>query len=229
MNAIARATKFTALSTISFGVGLSLFGRPWPETTPSQISTTTKQSLSILKSIQSNELYQKLSQPDSKYKMLLGSQLIPEAHRINHVGQGILNSPKHIAIDPIIFMNNEEGKFYFFSHLGPQLVGNDDKVHNGVIATLLDESLCFCGFSKLPSKRGVTAKLNIEFKEKSPPNSNLMLFAEVVQNKGRKCVIKGYVETIPVDKSDRAIRVADATCILVEPKWFKYLNWVPLF
>lgn len=119
---------------------------------------------------------------------------------------------------------------YSFCHLGSSLTGDDNKIHNGIISTLLDESLCFCGFDKLPSKRGVTAKLTIDFKNKAPPNSNIMLIANVTETKGRKCIIKGHVETIPeINSKDKPIHVADAICILVEPKWFKYFGWVDLF
>ncbi|GME73809.1 unnamed protein product [Ambrosiozyma monospora] len=132
-------------------------------------------------------------------------------------------------------------QLFAFFKLGSNLVSHDGKIHNGIITTLLDENLCFCGFPNLPSKRGVTARLTVNYLQKAPPNSNVVLVAQVKSAKGRKVVVEGYVETLGdhddghdgqgkgKGNSKGGVRIADAVCILVEPTWFKYLSWVPLF
>ncbi|KAH3685430.1 hypothetical protein WICPIJ_003588 [Wickerhamomyces pijperi] len=74
-------------------------------------------------------------------------------------------------------------------------------------------------------KRGVTAKLTIDFKDRVKTDATVLLKAKVVESKGRKVVIAGHIET--VDENPEVI--ATANCILVEPKWFKYFSWLSMF
>ncbi|QEL62169.1 hypothetical protein SBP28_004180 [Candidozyma auris] len=95
-------------------------------------------------------------------------------------------------------------------------------LHNGITATILDEGLCACGFSSLPSKRGVTANLTIDFKNQAQPQSTVVLRAKVAEAKGRKVVIDGTLSTFPTHLGEKPMEIASAKCVLVEPKWFKY-------
>ncbi|KAG7892375.1 hypothetical protein KL905_003290 [Ogataea polymorpha] len=219
-----RFAGVTGVSMVSFGAGVSVFGRAWPVLKEKDKQLANERSLQSLDFIKNSTLYKQLA-ADKSFELLSGSQLIPEAHRQYHVGQGLLNSPNHMTTDPIIFLNRDQGKMYCIAHLGAQTVGTDRKIHNGIIATIIDEGLCLCGFSKLPSKRGVTAQLKLDFFQKAPPESTVVLEAQVQEFRGRKCVITGTVKTL--ERSP--IKVADGYCVLVEPVWFKYLNWVPVF
>ncbi|QPG76798.1 hypothetical protein FOA43_004192 [Brettanomyces nanus] len=222
----------TTLATGFFAAGFAMCAHTWPPSTdrePSQMSARNRETLALLNRVQKSEIFQKLIN-DSNYTMLMSSDLIPEAHRVNHVGLGLMNSPKHLAVGSLVFINTTAGKMYAFEKLDSNLVGTDGKIHNGVVSTLMDESLCFCGFPQLPSKRGVTARLSINYHVKIQPNSMVMLVAKVTESHGRKCVIKGHIETFPdTDDDHQAERIADGECILVQPKWFKYFNWVRLF
>lgn len=107
-----------------------------------------------------------------------------------------------------------------FYHLGNKLTSQDGQIHNGIISTILDEGLCTTGFNKLPSKRGVTAKLNINFINQANKNTTVILKAKVVQHKGRKVVINGQLSELGGHV------IANGNCILVEPKWFRYFSWI---
>lgn len=217
-----------------FGAGFALFAHPWPGTR--RLSSGERNNgvnkaqigqMQISNVILTSPIFQEVLK-DSDFLLLTVDELIPQAHRNNHVGQGLLGSPNHLDVGPLLFLNKSKGQMYAFCHLGPSLEGGDGKVHNGILATLLDESLCFCGFDKLPSKRGVTAQLTINFKDKVHLGKNgtdVILSANVKEWKGRKCIIDGKVQTLERNPTT----VADATCVLVEPKWFKWLSWVDLF
>lgn len=165
-----------------------------------------------------NESFIRISQSDN----------LPQQHHHNYVGSGLLFGPNLMEIDPIIFLNPDSGEITSFYHLGSKLISQDGLIHNGVTSTIIDEGLCTCGFSRLPSKKGVTAKLSISFENQAPPNSTVVLKAKVVESKGRKVVIDGVLETFPLDGSN-PITIANANCVLVEPKWFKYLSWLQIF
>lgn len=162
---------------------------------------------------------------DTDYERYYKSDTFPDQHRSNYVASGLLFGPDLFEIDPIVFIKKSTGELTSFYHLGDKLISQDGQIHNGIVSTILDEGLCSAGFPLLPSKRGVTAKLSIDFRNQAPPNSTVMLKAKVVELKGRKVVIHGYLETLPIRPADAKIRIADSDCILVEPKWFKYFRW----
>lgn len=225
---IFRFVGRTLVATTFFGAGFALCAHTWPPSKDVDIrkmSERNKQTMALFNSVQKSPIFQKLMS-DDKYKLVISSDLIPEAYRDNHVGMGLLNTPKHLQVGPLIFINEKDGEICSFSKLDSNLVGTDGKIHNGVIQTLMDEQLCFCGFPQLPLKRGVTAKLSVDYHGKAAPNSMVMLVAKVAQTHGRKCVIDGHVETFDASSQAPPKRIADAECILVQPKWFKYFNWV---
>lgn len=221
MGIFIKAITRPILLTGAFAFGLAMFVRPWPIKPLSQRQNPPQFKLAA--DLETNQLFKDVS-TDKAFKRVQAAELIPDAHKVNHVGQGLLNGPNHLDIGPLVYINKSKGEMVAFTRLGHGLTGSDGKVHNGIISTLLDELLCFCGFPKLPNKRGVTASLDIEFLKRAEPNSILVLNSKVVNHKGRKCVIEGDVKDL---KNGELI--ARANCILVEPKWFKYLNWVTLF
>lgn len=228
---ILRFAGRTIVSSGFFAAGFVMCAHAWPSSKgddPKVMSARNKETLSLFSSVQNSAIFQRLID-DSSFRMLISSDLIPEAHRVNHVGLGLLNSPKKINIGPLIFINPEKGEMYSFCRLNSNLVGTDGKIHNGVISTLMDESLCFCGFPKLPSKRGVTARLSINYHAKASPDSMVILVAKVTNHHNRKCVINGHIETYDEKSLKKPEVIADGECILVQPKWFKYFDWVHLF
>ncbi|SMN21305.1 similar to Saccharomyces cerevisiae YBL095W Putative protein of unknown function [Maudiozyma saulgeensis] len=242
------------LPTAGFTLGVATFIKGWPDESDAltledpikdvaKVLGKSKQPLhlqrsDILYKISKLPLYKELMvDPDVKHTFQ--SEGIPQGHRFYHVGQGQLFGPGKLEIDPLVFMNEKKGEIVVFYHLGKDLANERGQIHKGVLSLLLDEGLCFCGFPKLPNRRGVTAKLSIEFAKEIPQDSTIVLKAHVSDSKGRKCIIDGSLESIPQRNifnkilrqggSGNGTIFVRSKCILVEPKWFKYFSWVNLF
>lgn len=182
---------------------------------------------SVVDELESTQQYKSIAE-NKDMKRLFSRNMFPNQHLNNYVVTGLLHGKDLKEIDPIIFRNEKKGELIGFFFLGKQLLGNDGGSHRGIISLLLDENLCMCGFPFLPSKMGVTANLSIDFKNPAPPSVVLVLRAHLVEHKGRKAVIKGNLETFPLLKSEKKTEIAEATCVMVEPRWFKYLSWLNL-
>ncbi|KAK6465086.1 HotDog domain-containing protein [Scheffersomyces coipomensis] len=213
----------TSVPLIAFGVGVAAFPvnyrkGNWREKKLLHINE------SIVNQISSTDEYKALIE-DPNTSRYNSSDAFPDQHHKNYVGTGLLFGPDLFEIDPIVFLNEKQGELTSFYHLGDKLISQDGKIHNGIVSTILDEGLCSCGFPLLPSKKGVTASLSIDFKNQAPPGSTVVLRAKVVEAKGRKVVIEGNLETLPFNKDETPIQIAHSRCILVEPKWFKYFAW----
>ncbi|CCH41515.1 hypothetical protein BN7_1056 [Wickerhamomyces ciferrii] len=217
--------KRVTFSTLAFATGFTAFARVWPENSK-ELNTRriTEQKAEILESIKKSPNYIQLLRNED-YTGDVHSSRIPRLHQSNHVSQGLLFGPQHLEIDPLVFTNEKDKELQAYYHLGERLTSYDGNIHNGVISTILDELLCFCGFPELPSKRGVTAKLSIDFNQHVQPNTTVLLKAKVKEVKGRKVIIGGHIETL----DPNPIIIANANCVLVEPKWFKYFKWASLF
>ena len=226
------------LPVVGFTAGFATFAKPWHSVDEDgNIQTLKKpldsQRVDVLGNLAELPLYKKLAS-DPNVKQTNQSEKIPLQHQHYHVGQGLLYGPAHLEIDPLVFQDESKKELIAFYHLGNNLGNEKSKVHKGILALLLDEALCYCGFPSLPHKRGVTAKLDIDFHKDVPKDSTVVLRARVVENKGRKCVIKGTLESVPKSSWFSIVRseptiFADATCILVEPKWFKYASRINTF
>lgn len=176
--------------------------------------------------IESSSLYKRLDKDPANIKYYT-SEMFPEQHHKNHVGTGLLFGPNLFEVDPVLFINESKGELTGFYHLGKELISQDGLIHNGVTSTILDEGLCACGFAKLPSKKGVTANLTINFHNQAPPDSTVVLRAKVVEHKGRKVVIEGTLSMFSLGDA-KTTEIASSTCVLVEPKWFRYFRWLDL-
>ncbi|KAK6882295.1 hypothetical protein K6H10_000935 [Candida tropicalis] len=234
---------------VAFGAGLTAFPKDWRKGQFGDKKLLVIND-SVLQQIESSDIYKELSAntnlrmynsshkfPDQHHKnyvntgLLFGPDLMeidpfPDQHHKNYVNTGLLFGPDLMEIDPVVFIDENVGELTSFYHLGDKLISQDGQIHNGVVSTILDEGLCSAGFPLLPSKKGVTAKLSIDFKNQAPPQSTVVLHAKVKEHKGRKVVIEGYLETLPVNKSEKPLLIAESRCVLVEPKWFKYFRWL---
>lgn len=224
MTFVRTLTRLTA-PVAAFGIGFAFFPADWRKgnSAPARL---THFNADVMTKLQQSRLYQQLDN-DANVVKYYSSERFPVQHRKNHVGSGLLFGPDLFEVDPVVFLDDTKGELTAFYHLGSRLNSDDGQIHNGVSSTILDEGLCACGFSKLPSKKGVTANLSIDFKNQAPPNSTVVLRAHVVEAKGRKVVIEGTLSTFPLDGSAE-FDIASARCVLVEPKWFKYFRWLQL-
>lgn len=117
----------------------------------------------------------------------------------------------------------KNNKAYTFFHLGNELTGHAGIVHGGMLATLLDELTCRLAFLNFKSRLGVTALLKINYRQPCYANSHIMVKCEVVNKKGRKCLVRGTIYKFNPD-SDGTIEdplnlLTECECLVVEPKW----------
>lgn len=211
---VAFATGYGAVHLTSDNSSLFL---PRPE---------DQQKLQFIAEIKASKEY-KLLENNPKFSLNSHSSTIPVSYRQNHVGQGLLYGLDHFEIDPLVFINKEDGELVGFYRIGKKLVDKSGYLHHGILGLMLDEGLCFCGFPKLPHNRGVTGKLDLAYDANVKLNETLVLKAKVVESKGRKAVIDGHVAVLKGGKEGTIL--ARGHCVLVEPKWFKYIDWLDLF
>lgn len=81
-------------------------------------------------------------------------------------------------------------------HLGRALCGHDGIVHGGLLATVMDETLGRNALLNLPSRIGVTANLNINYRSPCMADQFVVVRTKLVELKGRKCVAEAKMETL---------------------------------
>lgn len=111
------------------------------------------------------------------------------------------------------------------------------------MATMLDEGLARCCFAALPSKVGVTARLEIDFRRPTKCDGLVILKARTQRVEGRKAWVKGRVEVLPIGEGEAMgkegkVEVApydemgevlvEAEGLFVEPKWAKVNGLRPM-
>ena len=215
----------TTVPLVALAGGFFLFPKEWRKN-HQNVYTLNHFNEEAAKKLTESSEYQVLDNNKAFTRMSISHEF-PQQHKENHATSGILFGPHLMEVDLIIFINPSDGELVSFFHLGAKLVSHDGQIHNGVVSTILDEGLCACGFSKLPSKKGVTAKLSIDFLNQARPESTVVLRAKVTEAKGRKVVIQGRLELLAA-AAHESIPIASAECVLVEPKWFKYFSWLQL-
>ncbi|KAK8847539.1 hypothetical protein IAR55_005397 [Kwoniella newhampshirensis] len=135
----------------------------------------------------------------------------------NSLTAGSLRGPGKLAVPPVLFAKTDESQAIAVIHLGRALCGHDGIVHGGLLATVLDESLGRNALLNLPSRIGVTANLNINYRSPCMADQFVVVRTKIDQLKGRKAVVSATMETLTGE------RVADATAIFIEPKWAQFL------
>jgi Thioesterase superfamily len=100
---------------------------------------------------------------------------IPDKDIPHNLTGGTLNGLGRVSVAPIAFSDGEGTEFYAVLHIGRDVCGQDGYVHDGLLATILDESLARCCFPALPNRIGVTANLNIDYRKSIPVDSYLLV------------------------------------------------------
>ena len=141
----------------------------------------------------------------------------PQSQRKHSLTAATLIGPGRIPVPPLVFL--EEGKsLVSISYLSTDLCGHVGIIHGGLLATLLDEGLARCGFSALPNKIGVTANLNINYRNPAPAGSYVVLKAETTKVEGRKVWVKGRIELLG-DTIEPGKLLTEAEGLFIEPKY----------
>lgn len=145
----------------------------------------------------------------------------PESHRKHNLTAATLIGPGKIPVPPLVFLE-ESKKLVSISYLSTDLCGHVGIIHGGLLATMLDEGLARCGFSALPHKIGVTANLNINYRNPLPAGSYVVLKAETTKVEGRKVWVKGRIELLG-DTTEPGKLLVEAEGLFIEPKYAKSL------
>lgn len=151
-----------------------------------------------------------------------------------------------IPVPPLMFTKGHKGEeLVAISYLGADLCGHVGIIHGGMLATMLDEGLARCCFAALPSKVGVTARLEIDFRRPTKCEGFVILKARTEKVEGRKAWVKGRVEALPMMRGGDRERVTigrtveigpyeekgevlvEAEGLFVEPKWAKVRSFDP--
>ena len=74
--------------------------------------------------------------------------------------------------------------------------GHAGIVHGGLLATILDEALARTALLNLPSKIGVTARLELDYRSPVRADQFLALHIRLVELDGRKAWVEGWVEPL---------------------------------
>lgn len=111
-------------------------------------------------------------------------------------------------------------------HLGSTLCGHEGIIHGGMLATLLDESLCRCAFPLLPNNLGVTASLNIKYLSPTRANSFVVLHARTISVDGRKAIAKGKISVISAcpDEDYKLTPTVSAEILVIQPRWVSEIS-----
>jgi acyl-coenzyme A thioesterase PaaI-like protein len=141
---------------------------------------------------------------------------------------GISHTPVNLRLKQEIVDDTDTAELIVFYFLGPKLCGHKGIIHGGLLATLVDESFCRCGFALLPSKRGVTASLELQYKAPTRANSFVIVHSKTTKHEGRKVWVEGSVKILPpaneYTSAEELIVTVDAKILAVEPRWASKLD-----
>lgn len=84
---------------------------------------------------------------------------------------------------------------------------------------LFDEVFARTALPYLPSRVGVTANLNVDYRAPAAPERWYVLRARTVGVEGRKAWVEGRLERLPEDAKGEGELVAEAKALFVEPKF----------
>ncbi|KZF26314.1 hypothetical protein L228DRAFT_279535 [Xylona heveae TC161] len=142
---------------------------------------------------------------------------IPSAYLSHNFTSGTLAGERKIVVPPYAWTDANGDNLTSITYLGPDVCGHSGIVHGGLLATILDEGLARCCFPALPNKVGLTAKLNINYRNPALAGSFVVLKAKTVKTEGRKAWVEGRLETL-AENGKKSILLAEADALFVEPK-----------
>ena len=161
----------------------------------------------------------KTLQKDPRWKELRPHLKYPEKHKQHSLTAGALAGPGRFPVAPLIYVDDKN--LVELVYVGTDMCGHMGIVHGGLVATILDEGLAWCGFGSLPNRIGMTAYLNINYKKPVPAGSYLVLRAETTKSERRKVWVKGTIQALDKDGKVGDDVLVEAEALYIEPKWVK--------
>ncbi|KIJ56352.1 hypothetical protein M422DRAFT_219492 [Sphaerobolus stellatus SS14] len=218
----------TALCTSAYLVGLfyppPVIQMISPRAAPASPSADSEEGIKMTEQIEKQlvnlELLKKCrARPDAdewyEVRPYVG---FPEERRVNSLTAGALRGPGRIAVPPVVWCKKDESEAWAFMHLGRGVCGHDGIVHGGLLATLLDEGLGRVAILNFPSRVGVTANLNLDFRAPTKADQFIVMKTKLIERKGRKAIVQGQIEDL-----DGNVLV-EAKALFIEPKLVSQLN-----
>jgi acyl-coenzyme A thioesterase PaaI-like protein len=151
----------------------------------------------------------------------------PPQKAMHSLTAGALRGPGLFAVPPLVLSltphgaaatGGSEGDAAAFLHLGRSMCGHDGLIHGGLLGTVMDETLARTAFYALPSRVGVTARLELDYRAPVKADQFVVVRTRRIEAKGRKAIVEGTMETL-----DGKVLV-NAKAIFVEPKFAKLLD-----
>lgn len=192
-----------------------------------------------------NDLYKEHSKTNN-HSSLIEENIWPTLTGETLIGRGKINfrSNSFYLIDDKFLSEykdidqlekNEKNYSYTFFHLGSKLSGHQKIIHGGLLATILDEITCRLAFQNFHSKKGVTANLNINYKQPCYVDTFVLIKCETTKKTGRKCFVKGSVFKLDLNDGNlqlpttdyiesKANLLTECECLVIEPKWVHELQ-----
>jgi acyl-coenzyme A thioesterase PaaI-like protein len=235
---LRRALGFTSLAVVAFFAGLSVapfqaankimaVGIPTDEETLEIFQPVDELSQRIDEHIKTHALAQELrSQAD--FIESRPHLKIPDTLRQRNLTAGTLAGPDRIVVPPYVWLEKSGKELVSISYLGDALNGHPGIVHGGLLATMLDEGLARCCFPALPNRIGVTANLNIDYRQPVKADTYIVLRATTVKVEGRKAWVEGRLETLP-EGDEEPVVLVEAKALFIEPKFASVCLLFPLF
>ena len=142
---------------------------------------------------------------------------IPEFQRSHNLTGGTLMGPGRVVVPPFTWTEQGGKSLVQIQYLGSDLCGHPGIVHGGFLATICDEGLARCCFGALPNKIGMTANLNINYRNPAPAGAFIVLRAETTKVEGRKAWVEGRLETL-VGEGETPVVLVEASALFIEPR-----------
>lgn len=148
----------------------------------------------------------------------------------NYIIDPVFLDPSNPAPEDIYGSETVANSSFTFFHLGEELTGHKSIIHGGLLATILDELACRLAFQNFPSRKGVTANLNINYRKPCFVDSFILLRCDVSKKQGRKCWVNAKIYFVDLNDKDPSNvetvenLLSECECFVIEPKWVNNLN-----
>ncbi|KAL6238843.1 hypothetical protein BDW75DRAFT_200438 [Aspergillus navahoensis] len=170
---------------------------------------------------------------------------MPSHLRPSHFVAGTLSGELKLTSPPYMFLSRHsssqsaeerastgprQSRAVTIFHTGRDMCGHPGYVHGGFLSVMFDEVFAHCVSQSFRSGTGMTANLNVDFRNPALPGRVYVLRAETVKVEGRKAWVEGVMKMMPAKRTaneDEAVLVAEARALFIEPKFAEVCLFVP--
>ncbi|KAI7902440.1 HotDog domain-containing protein [Cokeromyces recurvatus] len=145
------------------------------------------------------------------YETISHGHLSPSAKQHSLTAHS-LRGPHKILRRPLKFFNKDKTMCIVILHVGDHLCDKKERIHNGLLAALLDEHLAFVTLPSLPNYTGFTANLNVDYLNPVAPNQWLIVRGILNRVEGRKAYAEAWIENVDGE------RMAEAKALYISPR-----------